>query len=148
MAQLEQLLGLLHEFRDVMNSAPERTTMAEHKVRPTDSKSIRLAPYRLPHAYRKLVRKEIDDMLAAGIIEPSRSEWTAPIVLVNKKDSTMCMCVDYRRLNAASLSDGYPMPRIEDLINGLGKAKFITTLDLSLSLEVTGRCQWQKEPDT
>ena len=130
-AQLEQLQGLLHEFRDVMNSAPGRTTMAEHNVRPTDSKPIKLAPYRLPHAYRELVRKEIDDMLVAGIIEPSRSEWAAPIVLVNKKDSTMRMCVDYRRLNAASLSDAYPMPKIEDLIDGLGKAKFITTLDLS-----------------
>ena len=130
-AQLEQLQGLLHEFQDVMNSASGRTTMVEHNVRPTDSKPIRLAPYRLPHAYRELVRKEIDEMLAAGIIEPSRSEWSAPIILVNKKDSTLCMCVDYRRLNAASLSDAYPMPRIEDLIDGLGKAKFITTLDLS-----------------
>ena len=130
-AQLEQLQGLLHEFQDVMNSAPGRTTMAEHNVRPTDSKPIRLAPYRLPHAYRELVRKEIEEMLAAGIIEPSRSEWSAPIVLVNKKDSTLRMCVDYRRLNAASLSDAYPMPRIEDLIDGLGKVKFITTLDLS-----------------
>ena len=77
------------------------------------------------------MRKEIDYILAAGIIEPFRSEWAAPIVLVNKKDSTTRMCVDYRRLNAASLSDAYPMPRIEDLIDGLGKAKFITTLDLS-----------------
>ena len=48
------------------------------------------------------------------------------------------VCVDYRRLNALSLSDGYPMPRIEDLIDGLGKAKFTTTLDLSLS-----RGYWQ-----
>eukprot|EP00731_Ephydatia_muelleri_P009112 Em0004g1450a len=47
-AQLQQLQGLLHEFQDVMNSAPGRTTMAEHNVRPTDSKP---APYRLPHAY-------------------------------------------------------------------------------------------------
>ena len=77
------------------------------------------------------MRKEIDYILAAGIIEPCRSEWAAPIVLVNKKDSTTRMCVDYRRLNAASLSDAYPMPRIEDLIDGLGKAKFITTLELS-----------------
>ena len=126
MAQLEQLQGLLHEISDVMNSIPGHTTMAEHNIRPTDSKPARLTPYRLPHAYHELVRKEIDDMLAAGIIEPSRS---ASIVLVNKKDSTMRMCVDYRRLNAASLSDAYPMPRIEDLIDGLGKAKFITTLD-------------------
>ena len=77
------------------------------------------------------MRKEIDEMLAAGVIEPSNSEWAAPMVLVDKKDGIMRMCVDYRRLNAVSLSDAYPMPRVEDLIDGLGRAKFITTLDLS-----------------
>ena len=66
-------------------------------------------------------------MLEAGVIEPSNCKWAAPIVLVDKKDGTMRMCVDYRRLNAASLSDAYSMPRVEDL----GKAKFITTLDLA-----------------
>ena len=71
-------------------------------------------------------------MLAAGVIEPFYSEWAAPIVLlVDKKDGTMRMCVDYRRLNSVSLSDAYHMPKVEDLIYGLGRAKFITTLDLS-----------------
>ena len=88
------------------------------------------------------MRKEIDEMQAAGVIEPSNSQWAAPMVLVDKKDGTMRMCVDYRRLNAASLSDAYPMPRVEDLIDGLGRAKFITTLDLSL--QGIGRCQWQQ----
>ena len=69
-------------------------------------------------------------MLDAGIIEPSSSEWASPIVLVNKKDGTLRLCIDYRRLNAESQMDAYPMPRIDDLIDRLGKAKFITTLDL------------------
>ena len=54
-----------------------------------------------------------------------------PIVLVKKKDSTLRLCVDYRRLNAVSQTDAYPMPRIDELIDRLGDAKFITTLHLS-----------------
>ena len=61
----------------------------------------------------------------------SSSEWASPIVLVDKKDSTLQLCVDYRRLNPESRMDAYPMPRIDDLINRLGKAKFITSFDLT-----------------
>ena len=69
-------------------------------------------------------------MLAQKIIEPSTREWAAPIVLV-RKDGSLRLCVDYWRLNSASLTDAYPMPRIDDMINQLGKAKFITTLDFT-----------------
>lgn len=130
-SQKVQLRELLDEFREVMSSTPGRTSKTVHNIQLTDQKPIRLAPYRLPHAYRELVRKEIEEMLEAGVIEPSNSEWAAPIVLVDKKDGTMHMCVDYRRLNVVSLSDAYPMPRVEDLIDGMGRAKFITTLDLA-----------------
>ena len=70
-------------------------------------------------------------MLAHKIIEPSTSEWAAPIVLVKKKDSSLQLCEDYWRLNSASVTDAYPMPRIDDMIDQLGKASFITTLDLT-----------------
>ena len=70
-------------------------------------------------------------MEQAGTIERSPSEWAAPIVLVKKKDSTLRLCVDYHRLNAVSQTDAYPMPRIDELIDRLGDAKYITTLDLS-----------------
>ena len=70
-------------------------------------------------------------MLDAGVIELSSSKWASPIVVVDKKDGTLRLCVDYRRLKAESMADAYPMPRIDDLIDRLGKAKFITTLDLT-----------------
>ena len=126
-----ELEELLKEFTEVMSSSPGRTTLMEHQVTTTGSRPIWLSPYRLPHAYRELVQTEIHDMLHSGIIEPSSSEWASPIVLVDKKDSTLRLCVDYRRLNAESRMDVYPMPRIDDLINRLGKAKFITTFDLT-----------------
>ena len=70
-------------------------------------------------------------MEKSGIIKHSPSDWAAPIVLVQKKDRSLRMCVDYRCLNALSQVDTYPMPRIDDLIDRLGDAKYINTLDLS-----------------
>ena len=77
------------------------------------------------------MKKELDEMLEKGIIEATSREWASPIVMVKKKDGSLRLCVDYRRLNAVSHIDDYPMPRIDDLIDGLGNAKFISTLDLT-----------------
>ena len=64
-------------------------------------------PYRLPHAYWVEVKQELKVLLAEGVIEPSQSDWTSPIGLVRKKDSSICLCVDYRTLNAQSKVDVY-----------------------------------------
>ena len=121
----------LYSYSDVMRSEPGRTTITEHRIPLKSSKPIRLPPYRLPHAYRTTVRNEIAKMLEAGVIEPSNSEWAAPVVLVSKKDGTLRFCVDYRKLNAETREDSYPIPRIDDLIDQLGQTKYTTTLDLS-----------------
>ena len=72
-----------------------------------------------------------EQLTSAQQKEKSSSEWAAPIVLVKKKDGSLRMCVDYPRLNSVSRVDAYPMPRIDDLIDRLGRAKYITTLDLT-----------------
>ena len=69
--------------------------------------------------------------LQSGVIEPSHGEWSSPIVVVKKKDGNIRMCVDFRRLNSVTPADAYPMPRADELIDRIGKAKYITTLDLS-----------------
>ena len=67
------------------------------------------------------------------MVEPSNSEWAAPITLVKKRDGTFRFCVDYRGLNHLSKVDPYPIPRIDDLIDRLGQARYLTTLDLARS---------------
>ena len=70
-------------------------------------------------------------MLDHGIIEHSSSDWASPLVIVRKKDSSLRLCVDYRRLNSHSKMDAYPIPRVDDLIDRVSRAPYITTLDLT-----------------
>uniref|UniRef100_A0A1X7U3D0 Reverse transcriptase domain-containing protein n=1 Tax=Amphimedon queenslandica TaxID=400682 RepID=A0A1X7U3D0_AMPQE len=66
-------------------------------------------------------------MIESGIIEPSTAEWSSPIVLVGKKDGTVRLCVDYRRLNELLTMDAYPIPRVDDIIDRVGKAKLLAS---------------------
>ena len=131
MKQRQELEKLLYEYREVMKNKPGKTTIAEHAIDTGPATPVRLPPYRLPHVYKDAVYKEIQDMLQAGMIEPSTSCWASPIVPVRKKDGSIRLCVDYRRLNSVSKHDAYPMPRIDDIIDRIGEAKYISALDLT-----------------
>lgn len=78
-------------------------------------------------------------MLRTDLIEPCTSAWSSPSVLVPKKDGSLRLCVDYRKLNRMSRPDSFPVPRIDELIDGLAGPSFITNLDLTQ--RVTGGCQ-------
>ena len=78
----------------------------------------------------KLLRKGIEYMLANNIIEPSAGEWSSPCALVPKKYGTFRFCTDYRMLNSKTKSDSFTMPRIDDCIDHIGGAKYVSKLDL------------------
>ena len=69
-------------------------------------------------------------MLEYGIIEPSQSNWSSPCILVPKSDGSYRFCTDYRKVNSVTKSDSYPIPRVEDCIDRIGCAKYVTKLDL------------------
>ena len=132
MNQQEQLRKLLEEYQDVLSSIPGRTELIKHKVDVGHAKPIRQRPYRLPWVHRDAVRKELDMMLEHRIIEESSSEWAQPIVIVPKKGSSeVRLCIDFRRVNHVAKIDSYPLPRIEDLVDKMAKAKYVSTMDLS-----------------
>ena len=116
----------------MFKSKPRKIKAIKHYIIHTaDSRSVKQYPYQLPHAYWEEVKQELREMLIKAVIGPYQSEWVSPMIVVREKDSSICLCVNYRKLNAQSRTDAYPMPRIEDILDQVGKAKFITTLALT-----------------
>ena len=76
-------------------------------------------------------------MLKNGLIEESSSEWSSSIVVVKKKYGSNRICVDYRKLNTVTKFDAYPMPRIDEMLDAIGNAKYIPTLE-----RVLARYRW------
>ena len=77
------------------------------------------------------VKAHIQDLLTKGVVKPSHRPYAAPVVVVRKKNGSIRLCVDYRRLNSKTVKDAYPLPRIEESFNALAGAKYFTTLDLA-----------------
>ncbi|XP_014912289.1 uncharacterized protein LOC106962397 [Poecilia latipinna] len=116
---------------NLFHDNPGRTDYMEHDIRLKEDAVVKQRSYRIPERLLGPLKEEIELMLSLGIIETSHSDWCNPIVLVPKKDGTMRFCIDFRYLNSVSKFDSYPTPRIDDLICCLGKAKYLTTIDLS-----------------
>ena len=87
-------------------------------------------PYRLSAEQKACANEQIRLAMKEGWIQPSTSPWGTAILMVPKKDKTWRMCVDYRDLNALTVADAYPLPRIDDLLHRLGCAKYFSKLDL------------------
>ena len=101
----------------------------EHRIVTNEIRPVCNRQWRLPESTKSIIRKECEQMAKAGVIEPSTSPWLSPVVLVRKKDGTVRFCVDYRGLNAVTIADTYPLPRIDELLDDLGNASCFSLLD-------------------
>ncbi|KAG1468800.1 hypothetical protein G6F56_003628 [Rhizopus delemar] len=139
--QTSQMVQLLENFTDCFDSSPTSTTpLVQHHIDTENEKPISSAPHRASAAENETINGLIDEMLQQGIIQPSRSPWSSPVVLVPKPDDTVRFCVDYRRLNTKTTKDVHPLTRIDDALHSLGNAKYFSTMDLTSSY-------WQIELD-
>ena len=129
--QQQALKDLLNKYRDVFALTPDelgRTGIIKYTIDTGYSAPIRSRPYRIPEAKKATVNQHIDDVLARGIIRESTSPWAAPIVLVSKKDGWDRFCVDYRRINAVTQKDSFPLPRIDSTLNALSGMSLLSTI--------------------
>ena len=133
-SQKESMKTLLYEYADQFSRSSHdlgSTSIAQHTIKIVPGcKPIKQRPYRVPLAKQQVAQKEIQLMAEKNLIEPSYSAWSSPALLVPKKDGTMRFCVDYRRLNEATIPDSHPLPRIDDTLSALGGSKWFSTLDL------------------
>lgn len=131
MAQREEVQSLVDEFSSLFGEVPTQTDAICHDVELTDYTPIRLQPYRMSPEKKAIVRKEVDFLLQHGLIRPSQGSWCSPCLLVPKPDGSWRLCTDYRQLNKVTIVDAYPLPLLEDCIDELGNAKYVSKFDLS-----------------
>jgi len=140
--QQQQLLALLYDYSDLFatdNGSLGRTSVVKHAIH-TEGQPIRQSVRRQPAVLQNAIDNEVQQMLHNEIIQPSSSPWSSPVVMVKKKDGSWRFCVDYRKLNAVTHRDAYPLPRIDATLDSLAGSKLFTTLDLTSGY-------WQVEMD-
>ena len=132
--QREEMLTLLRKYRHVFTTnAGElgNSSIATHHIDTQGLPPVHVPPRRTSPGVREIINKELDEMLWHGIVRPSVSEYSSPVVIVMKKDGGRRFCVDYRKLNKQTRIDQYPLPRIDDALDSFTGAHYLTTLDLA-----------------
>ncbi|KAG1463919.1 hypothetical protein G6F56_005189 [Rhizopus delemar] len=130
-SRLKRLLHKYEEIFDWNNDAIGHTNLLQHRIIINENTiPISHRPYRISPLEAEHLQKELEKYSKLGVITPSNSPWAAPVILVKKKNGEYRMVIDYRKLNAVTKKDAYPLPRIDDLLDTLGKSKIFSALDM------------------
>ncbi|KAH9081378.1 hypothetical protein LEN26_021318 [Aphanomyces euteiches] len=131
--QRETIRKLLLEF-DIFvttSKAPGRTDRIKCTINTGNAAPIKSALYRVSQREGELMEAEIRQYEDLGLIRPSTSPWASPVLMIRKPDGSIRFCIDYRKLNDITIKDRYPMPRVDDLLDVLGKSKYFSTMDVA-----------------
>jgi len=121
---------LMDRYKHLWSGQLGRIDVTPHRIAlHPGTRPIRSQPYRTGFHHRRLLAEQVAKQLKMGVIEPSQSEWSFPVVMVPKPDGSPRFCVDYRRLNDVTVKDTYPLPRMDDCIDFLGEASVSSLLD-------------------
>eukprot|EP00698_Gefionella_okellyi_P005806 TRINITY_DN1524_c0_g1_i24.p1 TRINITY_DN1524_c0_g1~~TRINITY_DN1524_c0_g1_i24.p1 ORF type:complete len:615 (+),score=67.26 TRINITY_DN1524_c0_g1_i24:1167-3011(+) len=130
----EQLIALLRKYWEVLyiqGTAAGPNTDFEHSINTGDARPIHIRARRTNPVKQQIIDALVNQLLQDGLVKKSKSPWSAPVVLALKKDGTYRLCIDYRGLNAVTVSDSFPMPLIEDVLSKMHGCKWFSTLDLA-----------------
>jgi len=113
------------------------TTAIQNEIKvPVETAPVNIRPYRLPYAHRQIIIEQMKKLEDDNIIQPSESPWNAPLVVVPKKPDAngnpqFRVCVNFRQLNKLTIGDAFPIPRIDEILDQLGRSRYYSTLDLA-----------------
>ena len=134
--QAEKARSLLKEYHDIFSLAKHdmgHTKVTKHKIvlKDPDTPPFKERFHRIPPLQLNKVCAHLKMMLDAGVIRPSNSPWCNAIVLVRKKDGSLRFCINFRRLNALTVKDSHPLPRICETLESLAGTAHYTTIDMN-----------------
>ena len=115
-AEQDKIEQLLTDFNDIFSRGPldmGRTSLVEHTIDTGDHRPIRQGFWRQPLAQLEEIDRQVDTLVANDFVEPAASPWASNVVLVRKKDGSHRLCIDYRKVNAITRKDSYPLPHID-----------------------------------
>jgi len=125
-----RLRSMLRKYESLYDGTLGEIVATEHTIDLTEGAApIRQQPYRAGPKAREVVNEHVNKMLEHGVIEPATTPWASPVVLAPKKDGSYRFCVNFRRLNSITVRDSYPLPRIDECVDSLGDAQYLSTLD-------------------
>ncbi|GFV70252.1 retrovirus-related Pol polyprotein from transposon 297 [Trichonephila clavipes] len=128
---MDRLRELLSKYSKCFSNNPGLTNLVEHEIQLVSDQPVRTKPYRMSHRQNEILKNEINRMLKLGIIEVGESDYMSPMILVEVAGKEPRPCIDYRKLNGIIRTEYFPLPNIEERVEKVSAAKFITVLDLS-----------------
>ncbi|GFW48358.1 retrovirus-related Pol polyprotein from transposon 297 [Trichonephila clavipes] len=128
---MDRLRELLNKYSKCFSNNPGLTNLVEHEIQLVSDQPVRTKPYRMSHRQNEILKNEINRMLKLGIIEVGESDYMSPMILVEIAGKEPRPCIDYRKLNGIIRTEYFPLPNIEERVEKVSAAKFITVFDLS-----------------
>uniref|UniRef100_A0A1A8VFT9 Gypsy retrotransposon integrase-like protein 1 n=1 Tax=Nothobranchius furzeri TaxID=105023 RepID=A0A1A8VFT9_NOTFU len=128
--QRGDILALINANLDLFSDTPTVTNVCQHEITLLTNTPIKQHPYRASPEKRALMKQETDYLLQNELAVPSYSPWSSPCLIEKKPDGSPRLITDYRKINAVTVADSYPLPRIDDCIDRVGMSSFVTKIDL------------------
>ncbi|MCP3667440.1 MAG: DDE-type integrase/transposase/recombinase [Gammaproteobacteria bacterium] len=135
-SETRRLIDVLFSFVDFCakdDSDLGFTPLIQHRIplKPEDSEPFFQKSRRFPMNLREQIIAQVEEQERAGLVRPSTSSWSSPMVPILKKDGTLRICINYQGLNIKTVQNVYPLPQIAEIFDALGRSKFYSKMDLT-----------------